>query len=122
MQKLPRRVSKAGPVIEYLMQLHGGPASTVETQKIAREAMKAVKTFFDTEQGIMVLELLEKSTTDFFLDPLSDPRACDALNAQRFIALDLRRIASDEFEHVLEQNDAKRAGRARSGGNRPAGR
>lgn len=115
---LPRRVSKPGPILEYL---NGLLAAGPQTEKRAKEAIAAVRAVLSTKDGAILLDLLEKSTTDFFLDPLASERACDALNAQRFIALDLRRIVSDELEHVLEQNrarSAERSGRRRPG---PAG-
>lgn len=105
--KLPRRLSKPGPVIDYLMHLY---AASPETQKQAKAAIRAVKNVLATPDGAILLSLLEQSTVDYFLDPRSEPGACDALNAQRFIALDFRRIQSDEIERVLEGHDAQRAG------------
>lgn len=106
--KLPRRLNKPGPLIDYLMDLYATGDPTA--QRAAKDAIKAVKVVAATPDGAILLDLLEKATTDFFLAPSSDPSACDALNAQRFIALDLRRIVSDEIERVLEKHDAQRSG------------
>jgi hypothetical protein len=91
---LPLRLSEAGPVVEYLNNLAESPDPA--NKAAARKAVVAVKRVMATEDGAMLLELLQKATTQFFISPFADPRACDALNAQRFIALDLRRIASDD--------------------------
>ena len=106
---LPRRVSKPGPILDYLtgMLQRGG-----QSEQKARDAIDAIKAVSKTRDGAILLDLLEKATVDFFLDFSADPRALDALNAQRFIALDLRRIVSDEIDTVLEQIDAQRAGQS----------
>jgi len=109
LHKLPNRLSESGPVVEYLNDI--GQHSP-ELAHRAKQAVQAVRRCLNTEDGAILLDLLEKSTTLFFLHPRSNERACDNLNAQRFIALDLRRIASNEVE--LEQNDHKGArGRGR---------
>ena len=95
--KLPLRLSEAGPVTDYLNNLAESPDPG--NKAAAREAVAAVRRVLSTPDGLMLLELLQKSTTEFFISPFADPRACDALNAQRFIALDLMRIASDDGNH-----------------------
>ena len=115
---LPQRRSKHGPVVDYLLSLiqtgtaHRDPAKGREMTAAAKEAIHAAKTALSTPEGAILLELLEKSTQEFFLPPESDPRALDALNAQRFIALDLRRIERDEFDDILaEETHVGRGGR-----------
>jgi hypothetical protein len=94
---LPLRPPEKGPVSEYL---HFLDSSLQPHEKAAaREARASVRRLMLTPDGLMLMDLLEKSTTQFFKSPLADPRACDALNAQRFIALDLMRIASDDGNH-----------------------
>ena len=101
---LPQRLSKAGPVAEYLNWLAAlGP----EMQARAQDARGAVARVLATEDGAILMDLLDKSTAHFFLPPDADPRACDALNAQRFIALDLRRIASNDGSHQPDPRNAK---------------
>ncbi len=91
--KLLNRVSSAGPVLTYLNEL---AAISPEHQTMAKKARDAVRRVFMTDDGAILMDLLEKSTELFFLPPSADPRALDALNAQRFIPLDLKRIASDD--------------------------
>ena len=102
-QPLPRRLSKPGPVIEYLIWIHKAGQSHPKLSGKFRDIVNAVRDVSATPQGAMLLDLLDKSTTDYRMSPETDARALDALNAQSFIALDLRRIASDEIEQLLER-------------------
>ncbi|MDR9393982.1 MAG: hypothetical protein RI571_06595 [Roseovarius sp.] len=114
MSQLPNRISKPGPVLDYLQNLasQGG-----EGGDIARRTALAVQRVLQTEDGAILLELLEKATTDFFLSPSAESSALDALNSQRFVVLDLRRITTDETQHVLarQQDHAETRGRGRRG-------
>jgi hypothetical protein len=112
MKQLPLRVSKPGPILEYLEHLRAQAADVkragddhghLQLSEAVARAETAVRTLFATEDGRVVLDLLEKATTWSVLDPLSDVRALEARNAQRFIALDLRRIASDERTELEKQ-------------------
>jgi hypothetical protein len=47
--------------------------------------------------------MLENSTVNWRVPILADDRALAARNAQSFIALDLRRIMSDETEQLLDR-------------------
>jgi hypothetical protein len=98
---LPLCLPDDGPVVNYLTGLLESPDEGHKAA--ARAAMSAVKRVLATPDGAILMELLEKSTTQFFFSPFADPRACDALNAQRFIALDLRRIESDDGRHHPER-------------------
>lgn len=102
-QPLPRRLSKPGPLIDYLTWLMKGEADHPQLKGRARDVINAVKDVFSTPEGLILLDFLEKSTHDFRMSPDAEPRALDALNAQAFIALDLRRIASDELEQILDR-------------------
>lgn len=90
---LPLRLDRAGPVVEYLKYL-GENDPRLASQ--AKEARAAVRRVISTPDGAILLDLLEKSTVLFSIHPSEDPRACDALTAQRLIAVDLRRIASND--------------------------
>lgn len=104
MKELPRQHSEAGPVLKYLEKL--GQTDPVAWERVT----PVIADLLRTPEGAMLLDLLEKSTL-FSLTPVSaDPRASEARNAQAFIALDLRRIASDETERLLEALRTKRAG------------
>lgn len=93
MPNLPRRLDLPGPLVDYLgwMRTLGK-----EMEARASQTEAAVRRIFASEDGVTLMNLLERATVDYALHPLSDPRACEALNAQRQIALDLRRIASND--------------------------
>lgn len=95
--ELPRRLSKPGPIIEYIAELQ-----RAGMKKQADFAIGAIRSAFRAPDGAKVLDLLEKATLERSIDPSADPRALDANNAQSFIALDLRRILSDEFDAKTE--------------------
>jgi hypothetical protein len=109
----PLRLSKSGPVVDYLNTLHQSGNDNLAAQ--ARLMAEATKRILETPDGLIMLEMLENSTTNFFLHPEADARALDALNAQRFIALDLRRIQRDEIHAEPERKDLleRRGGRGR---------
>lgn len=93
MRQLPRRLDPAGPVVSYLEFVAKlGP----EMAALAKEATAAVTRVFNTPDGQVLMDLLDKATVEYAMHPLSDARACEALNAQRQIALDLRRIVSND--------------------------
>ncbi|MBR9765362.1 MAG: hypothetical protein GYB53_18040 [Rhodobacteraceae bacterium] len=116
---LPNRIADSGPVLDYLRELLKAEDDAVQAR--VRTAIRSVQRALNTDDGRILLELLQKSTEDFYLSPEADPRALDALNAQRFIALDLRRIASNETDQLLAQISQLRAA-ARAGGRRGTGR
>ncbi len=95
--ELPRRLSKPGPLIEYISELQ-----RAGLKRQADHAIFAVKSALGSKNGAIVLELLEKAILERSIDISADPRALDANNAQSFIALDLRRILSDEFDANTE--------------------
>lgn len=99
---LPRRLSNPGPLIEYISELQRGGL-----KRQADFAIGLVRSTFGGPDGLKVLELLEKSTLERTIDISADPRALDANNAQSFIALDLRRILSDEFDVKSEKPQAR---------------
>lgn len=109
---LPRRISEPGPLIGYInMLLQSGQ------RKTAVKVIEAVRSSLLTDEGAIVLELLEKSTLERTLPIDGDLSALAASNAQSFIALDLRRILSDEFDAALDENPTdtgpRRRGRSR---------
>jgi hypothetical protein len=111
MDQLPRRLSKPGPLIEYIAELQ-----RVGLNGKADIVIRAVQDTLRTPSGAIFMELLDKSILECSIDISADPRALDANNAQSFIALDLRRILSDEFDATTKstQNDTRSA--RRSGG------
>mgnify|MGYP001339783987 CR=1 FL=1 len=94
---LPRRLSSPGPIIEYIAELQRSGL-----KKKADFAIGAIRSTFNSPDGAKVLDLFEKAILERSIDPSADPRALDANNAQSFIALDLRRILSDEFDAKTE--------------------
>lgn len=107
---LPLRLDRAGPVVEYLNEMHD---KEPELAAQAKEARAAVRRVISTPDGAILLDLLEKATVLFSIHPSADPRACDALTAQRLIAVDLRRIASNDPD-VEPQAGAQPRNRKRS--------
>lgn len=102
MQQLPRRLSKPGPVLDYLFHLRRmNPALADEVVAKIRVALSG--------EGAIVLDLLEKSTLLSVVPTDAEPRALDAINAQSFIALDLRRIVSDELDELSQRQDGASA-------------
>ena len=95
---LPRRLSNPGPVIEYVAELQ-----RAGLKKEAGQAVEAIRSCLQTPDGAILLELLDKAILERSIPISDDPRALDANNAQSFIALDLRRVLSDEFDEKTEQ-------------------
>lgn len=115
MTELPRRLSKPGPLLEYIQVLQ--TSNSPEVRQKAKQVIGAVRSTLASKDGAMMLELLEKSTLLRSIAIDQDPRALDANNAQSFIALDLRRILSDEFDEKPDKPKARSAsGRRRSAG------
>jgi hypothetical protein len=92
--QLPRRLDEAGPLVGYINWL--ATLKDPAMPALAKEVQAAVTRVFNTPDGQVLMDLLEKATLQYALHPLSDARACEALNAQRQIALDLRRIVSND--------------------------
>jgi hypothetical protein len=67
------------------------------------KAIAAIRAMLSTPDGAIFLEMLENSTVNWRVPILADDRALAARNAQSFIALDLRRIMSDETEQLLDR-------------------
>ena len=67
------------------------------------KAIAAIRAMLSTPDGAIFLEMLENSTVNWRVPILADDRALAARNAQSFIALDLRRIMSDETEQLLQR-------------------
>jgi len=105
---LPRPLNEPGPVLSYLAKLqNSGHADQAD------KAIDAVRALMLTPDGAMLLELLEVSTSLSLTGVLQDERALAARNAQSFIASDLRRIVSDEYEQLLERQANAGRGRRR---------
>lgn len=67
------------------------------------KAIAAIRAMLSTPDGAIFLEMLENATVNWRVPILADDRALAARNAQSFIALDLRRIMSDETEQLLDR-------------------
>jgi hypothetical protein len=105
---LPRPLSEPGPVLAYLSRLRE------KNPKLADDTILDVRAILQTPGGAILLDLLEKSTLLAPLPVMSEERALAARNAQAILALDLRRITSDEHEQVSGQNSVanpRRTGR-----------
>lgn len=94
---LPQLLSEPGPLLTYLSKLRALDAGKADA------AIDAVRVVLGTIEGVILLDLLEKSTQLLQTPIYADDRALLARNAQGFIASDLRRILSDETEQLLEQ-------------------
>lgn len=94
---LPIPLSDPGPILQYIMR-----ARPVNPKEIDA-AIAAIRAMLSTKEGAIFLELLENATLKWRIPVLADDRALAARNAQSFIALDLRRILSDETEQLLER-------------------
>jgi hypothetical protein len=108
--KLPPRLSEPGPLLTYLSHLQ--TQAPEHLRPLALEHIHAIREILATEEGAMLMDLLEKSTALSFLPVMSDERALVARNAQALILSDLRRIASNETE-LLRQAAEASAGRTR---------
>jgi hypothetical protein len=104
---LPLRLSEAGPILDYLRVLFA------TDRDLCIATATAVQSVLSQTDGRILLDLLEKSVLMTQLPVLADDRALLARNAQAFILSDLRRIASDEIGRLVEQADARSAGRGR---------
>jgi hypothetical protein len=105
---LPRRLSEPGPILEYLNRLRAKQPDLVMRIEMDLKAM------LQTDEGRMFLELLDKSVLLSALPAVTDERALVARNAQGLLALDLRRILSDESEQVYgTETGSSPAGRGR---------
>ena len=103
-QPLPYPLSEPGPILTYLAGLRkNGPSLA----KQAEAAEAAVRDLLQTNDGAILLELLEKAVSLSQMAILSDERALVGRNAQTFIVSDLRRIASNETEQLLAQRAAQ---------------
>jgi len=94
---LPRRLSDPGPLIEYIALLQRGGS-----RREAKGVITSIRSMLNTPEGAIFLDLLDKAVLERSVSIAADPRALDAINAQGFIALDLRRIQSDEFDEKTE--------------------
>lgn len=109
--ELPRRLSEPGPLLEYIAHLQRSGAP--EHRRLALEIQTAVKECLTSRGGVILLELLDKAILERSIPIGADPRALDAINAQSFIALDLRRIASNETDAALAEHSTDAGSRHR---------
>jgi hypothetical protein len=98
---LPLRHSEPGPILGYLTQLRAA------NPKLAEQTIAAVRALLRTQDGAILLDLLDKSTVQALVPILADPRALEARNAQGFIVSDLRRIVTNETEQLVQQQTDK---------------
>ncbi|MCB2105011.1 MAG: hypothetical protein KDE10_11055 [Rhodobacteraceae bacterium] len=107
--RLPARLPEPGPLLEYLQWLRSSDVQASEKARLA------IRSMLSTSDGAMFMELLEKAVLYRANAILGDSRALEARNAQGLIAFDLRRIASDEHEQLLERQTNLQHRRSRSG-------
>lgn len=105
--KLPRQYSEKGPLLQYLEKLQASQPD------LAAAVRKAVRAMTRSDEGKIFLDLMDEAIINTQLPIMEDARAYAARNAQGLIAADLRRIASDEHEELVRQQD--HAGGARRG-------
>ena len=108
---LPARLAPKGPLLTYLEALARDPAlrpRVAETQEAIRAALRS-------PGGQMLLDLMDRATCDWGLDPAlgaaPEVRALADLKAQSLIAHDLRRLVSDELEQVEASLERARSAR-----------
>jgi hypothetical protein len=98
MMKLKPLLPEPGPILGYLSRLPIGQRE---------QTMAAVASVLNAPDGAILLDLLEKALLLRTPPLLTDVRALDLLNAQRFIFHDLKRIASEEnaYQGPLDRKD-----------------
>lgn len=98
-----RRSDEDGPVVDLIHRMleQGRP-------KDAQTVVFTVRDACNGEAGHKLLKMLETVTIQTLVPIHADTRALTARNAQSFIAHDLRRVMSDEFDNVakLEKSPA----------------
>ena len=99
---LPRQYRGKGPLLAYLDTLLRIPG-----QREAREVIRAVRAIAATPEGRLLFTFLEEATS-VTPEPGAGGRALREANAQRFLPLDLQRMASDESDRLLGQSDTGR--------------
>lgn len=106
--QLPRRLSEPGPLLEYLGRLR-----STGQDHTALKVEDAIRAMLRTDEGAIFLDLLDKAVLLSAFPAVADERALVARNAQGLLALDLRRILSDESEQVYgtENGPSPRGGR-----------
>jgi hypothetical protein len=97
---LPLRLSKPGPILEYIEWLSGADEPT------AIETARAIKAMLKTPEGAILLDLLQKSLEMRVLPMGSVHSALAERNAQCFILSDLRRLLTDETDQILAKRTA----------------
>jgi len=113
---LPNLISEPGPLLTYIAALE-----QIDATK-ASDLRRSIRAALGSVDGRILLELLEKATITTPTKILADPRALAARNSQAFIASDLRRILSDEYEKLVEQKQATVGSAKRGGPRRGAGK
>lgn len=97
--QLPRRYKGKGPLLAYLEEIARLPG-----QAAAAEIIRAVRVVAATPEGRTLFAFLEEATS-VTPEPGAGGRALREAAAQRFIPLDLQRIASNESDRLLDQGD-----------------
>ena len=120
---LPNPLSKPGPIIEYLSKLRDvaqrfGGARGKDMLVQVDETEEAVRRVLLSEDGRVLMDLLEKSIDCRLHDVSENSGALGATMAQRFIASDLNRIASNERADLQKYAEAAAAARPRRTGRR----
>lgn len=105
--ELPRRRNKPGPLLAYISEYHAADPAK------AKILVQSIRIAMGTNEGAILLDLIEKSTMLCASDPEENKRALGAKNAQSFIAHDLRRIMSNELDALLEDEKSPRVGPGR---------
>lgn len=103
--QLPRRYKGKGPLLAYLEEIARLPGNHT-----AAEIVRAVRSVASTPEGRMLFAFIEEATS-VTPEPGAGGRALREAASQRFISLDLQRIASNESDRLLEQGDARSGNR-----------
>lgn len=104
--RLPRHLKSKGPLTSYVERQHSNDARA--RTHVAREIVLAVREIAGTPAGRMLFALLDEATA-VPPEPGADERALREWGAQRLMALDLQRLASDESDPLLRETDPRGA-------------
>jgi hypothetical protein len=113
---LPLPLNEPGPLLAYLEKIN-----SLKPDLYAL-AVAAIRRVLQTDDGAILLDLLDKSVLFGLTPVLSDVRALAARNAQAFISSDLKRILGNESDQLLERQGGPRSSGHRLGRSGPRDR
>jgi hypothetical protein len=88
----------SGPIRNYLGFL---------SKKESEDLQIIIRNLLSTPDGVIFMDLLEKSLVFSPLGVRTDPRALEFMNAQSFIFHDLNRIVSEDAAYVHPPNEER---------------